>query len=1338
MKPISKSILFVTASVIFLLITTQSARATPKIWDGSTSTDWGTGTNWSGDAAPLSTDDAVIPDATTTPNDPSVSAGAVCNNLTINSGGILNNNSNTLTVSGSWSNSGTFNSGFGSSVTFNGTGAGKTINPGSSSFFNLTINSSDGTGYWTITTNNLSVYGLTVTNGTLDTGTRNLSASNGGVSLNGGDLVGGSGTISTSSLSISNSSSTFTASSAVTISYQYIHSAGTADWLTNSSTLTLTTGGGSQTLPADTYYNLALNAGTPADWSLSSGTTTVNGYLNIGIGHLLVNDKTLTVLGNITLSNASSSLVVTSGAINCGGNWTITAGTFTAGTGTVTFNGTNQSILGSSTFYNLTKSISGTARTLTFGDDTTQTISAGGTLTLNGATGAILSLRTVSDNGTAKFNIDDDGSESVSYVNVKDGTAVHSITATYSVDAGGNTNWVFDSLIVITTADTVTPGTLRYALTYALAGQTIYFDTTVFPPGTPSTITVASTALPSITQGTLTVYAADAGVIIDGNGLGAGIDGLTLASTGNTIKGLRIKSFPDDGIVITSGDNTIGGTASNEGNMIYSNGDNGIDFSAASGTTTILGNYIGTNSSYTDLGNALYGIYVNGQGTLTIGGTAAGAANVIAWQDNTSSDAGIYVDDGSPTIQGNYIGTNSSGAALGNYTGIYLKTSADNVTIGGTTASAANVIGLNTTTGIWIGPTTAVTVNVQGNYVGTDSSWRNLDNGSTGIYSNSTATVNIGGTDTGAGNWICCQDDSGNSGIYVMNGSPTIQGNYIGTNASGAALGNYYGIFLSPISDNVTIGGTVAGAANVIGKNIYRGIHIGPTSAVTVNVQGNYIGTNSSGTDLGNGTGGTTTDYCGIYAGGTATVNIGGTDAGAGNVIAWQDNTSNCGIYVYNGSPTIQGNYIGINASGAALGNYYGIYLGTGADSVTIGGTASGAGNTISMNKSDGINSASTATGIVVQGNYIGTNASSASLPNAGDGIETTAGTITIGNASETVSNVIGPNTGYGIYLSSGTPTVNLAGTVTVNDDIYIAAGTFNLQSATLQLSGNWSNSGTFTCGTGTVTLDGTNQSLTGSTTFYNLTKNVTTAYTLTFDNTATQTITNSLTLNGAVGQLLSLRSDSPTDQFSLTLQAGGTQNLSYLDVKDSYASDGQTLAAGATSINSLNNNNWTFEIISVVLRNAGDTGDYTTWVLGSGKEVDTVYLMDTDTGVLVKNDGNVSEDFSIQITDTTNWTVSTDGNNDVNKAVFMGLFNGNSAPGAGDFNILYDLILTTVKWATTSGDDGNYEGVLNDGDNVVAGSGEKLYIYLKTPSSVTSGLPETITVTIGSREHTP
>ena len=107
---------------------------------------------------------------------------------------------------------------------------------------------------------------------------------------------------------------------------------------------------------------------------------------------------------------------------------------------------------------------------------------------------------------------------------------------------------------------------------------------------------------------------------------------------------------------------------------------------------------------------------------------------------------------------------------------------------------------------------------VVGNLIGTNAS-------GTGAIANSADGVNIdtadgntiGGTTAGARNVI-----SGNTGngISLTNGADNelIQGNYIGLNAAGTAAlaNNASGISVDSTSNNATIGGTVAGAGNVI------------------------------------------------------------------------------------------------------------------------------------------------------------------------------------------------------------------------------------------------------------------------------------------------------------------------------------------------------------------------------------------------------------------------------------------------------------------------------------------------------------------------------------------
>jgi len=79
--------------------------------------------------------------------------------------------------------------------------------------------------------------------------------------------------------------------------------------------------------------------------------------------------------------------------------------------------------------------------------------------------------------------------------------------------------------------------------------------------------------------------------------------------------------------------------------------------------TTIEANYIGTDSTgAVAVKNTSNGIYIIGAGSNTIGGTVAGARNLIS---GNGLD-GIFLDGAfaaNNVVQGNYIGTGASGAA---------------------------------------------------------------------------------------------------------------------------------------------------------------------------------------------------------------------------------------------------------------------------------------------------------------------------------------------------------------------------------------------------------------------------------------------------------------------------------------------------------------------------------------------------------------------------------------------------------------------------------------------------------------------------------------------------
>ena len=169
---------------------------------------------------------------------------------------------------------------------------------------------------------------------------------------------------------------------------------------------------------------------------------------------------------------------------------------------------------------------------------------------------------------------------------------------------------------------------------------------------------------------------------------------------------------------------------------------------------------------------------------------------------SNNDEQGIWIVDGSTgnKIQGNWIGIDTTGEShLGNNYGVVLSDMPGN-TIGGT-APGGNVLSTNRESNIYI--TSAVFMGVgspntliQGNLIGTDATGqRGLDSpAGAGVLLDAGSNCTIGGTSANARNVISDNID----GIEIRSGvlGTVIQGNYIGTDASGTnPLGNFfYGI----------------------------------------------------------------------------------------------------------------------------------------------------------------------------------------------------------------------------------------------------------------------------------------------------------------------------------------------------------------------------------------------------------------------------------------------------------------------------------------------------------------------------------------------------------------
>ena len=688
---------------------------------------------------------------------------------------------------------------------------------------------------------------------------------------------------------------------------------------------------------------------------------------------------------------------------------------------------------------------------------------------------------------------------------------------------------VLPSIFTVTNTDDAGPGSLRQAILDANAHpgtDTIAFNI----PGSGVHTIQPSSALPALTDSavidgtTQPGFAGSPLIVLNGNAAGAGVNGLTVTAGYSTVQALVINGFSGDGldliaagsdnidgnyvgtdaagtqavpnsgsgIRVSSADNRIGGTVTGTGNLISGNRGNGVLITGSAATgNSVLGNRIGTNAAgAAALANGANGVAIEGGAQdNTVGGADPGTRNLIS--GNNGEGVRIFKTDGSDTrhnfIEGNFIGTNAAGtAALGNAnSGIFVPFSEDNLIadnlvsgnrgfagiavcahspcgglfstvgdgsgnllvgnkvgtnvdgtaavanlgygvtldgirgtgarVGGTTPEDRNIISGNQSVGVEFFNETTATV-VEGNYIGTDATGtRAVANGADGVRLEGASDNVIGGTAAGAGNLIA---GNAQNGVAIRSGTGNaVQGNFIGTDVTGTRpLANGTGVNLSGGSSNL-IGGPVAAARNVISGNRGEGIEIDANNNV---VQGNFIGTDMTGTTaLGNGASGVGN---GIHIFSGAFNLIGGTDPGDGNLVSGNPtNGIAIGFDARAIGNIVQGNYVGTDVTGtAAIPNEDGIALvgGPGGSDNLIGGMDPGAGNLLSGNTRGGLYISSGGTGNAVEGNFIGTDLSGTRAVPNGYGFFVFSGSdIQIGGAQAGAGNLISGNLHDGISL---------------------------------------------------------------------------------------------------------------------------------------------------------------------------------------------------------------------------------------------------------------------------------------------------------------------------------
>ncbi len=538
------------------------------------------------------------------------------------------------------------------------------------------------------------------------------------------------------------------------------------------------------------------------------------------------------------------------------------------------------------------------------------------------------------------------------------------------VNSAGDGDAISGGMQGCTTGNTVTVGgqqvpecTLRAAIQAENAGSVTAKSITFALPASANGTIIPASALPAVTA---------AGVTIDG---GPGLGGVVL-------DGINVPGSSTVGLELSGGGDGVDGLAF----QVWSTA---IKLDSAAGGDAVTGNRIGIAATGTG-GEGVTGIGVDVEGSPnnTIGGPTAAAGNLISEVPLAVLISGVASSGN--VVEGNLIGTDSTGTqAAGDGGGIDVIDASGN-TIGGPTSAPGtapgNVIdgnGAAQSFGVLIGGETATATGntVEGNIVGLLANGPEpagtvagfaIGVGSAGMTS---GTI-VGGGSSGDGNVI-----TGATGAEVsVDGTSTtgtqVLGNLIGTDPTGSTLpgGRAIGVLVSGATHTTV--GTPGAGANVIAGNsgggisvvtastlvtdftvtpplVFPGTNQTATTTMSTLISGNIIGPLAAGTSL--------------WSGGPQPVGINlagiGDTAGPNNEVSGNE----VGIAVGGSGESVVGNLIGTNPSGVlALPNGTGVNI-TGKNAqIGVPGTKA---NTISGNLNDVVIAANA----TVENNLIGT-----------------------------------------------------------------------------------------------------------------------------------------------------------------------------------------------------------------------------------------------------------------------------------------------------------------------------------------------------------------------------
>jgi len=968
----------------------------------------------------------------------------VSGNVNIGAATTFNGGSFTISTSGNWVNNGTFTGGTGTVII---AGGGASISgSGAHNFNNITVAATN----ITATAANITVTGnfASTAPGTfthLTGGT--LTMSGAGKTITGTGLsfenltISGSVTSSeqitiTGNLSVSGSINTTLGS--ITMS-------GAGKTLSGAGTITLGSLSVTGSVTSSTGFSVSNNLDVSGTFTATAGTATFTGssFLN-GTANLF----------NVTLNGTSLQLSVNA-ILGIANVYTVTAGTLDVTStipNTVNFNGTGTQTIPAGTFNKLivsngsTKTLGGTVLVnsdFTIASGTTfnaaaQSISIQGNWINNGSFTAGTGVVTLS--GAANTSVT--GASTFNTLTINKTNAVNQVTLLNNISVttlNMTTGTVITGVNTLTitgnrTGNGIILGRIQHSHVFVL-GTAYAFES----PNNTITLTGITTSA-SITM------AVNPQVVTDFPSGGAVNREYTITASGITLAATLLRFHYEDAELNGNTESSL---------SIWRNTGSGWSVYGNTGSSTTA-NYVEQSS----LLAAFTGRY-----------TLASASNVVRWNGSVSSDwntAGNWtIAQGSPSRPPGpddivEIGT----VAFTNQPVISSAVNVKSISFGSvqaatlTLASGGSLLAQGNITGLWTANATHV-INVN-NQTLTVNGNLNLSDGTAGHN----IQLNIGSGNVTAGSVIQSGDGgisfSGSGILNIGNNFTYSSGTFnAGTGTviyNGSSIQSVAGLTYNHLSINKTAGSaqinsatTVNGNLTVSGGDLTINAATGITGNVAISAGASVNGGAAAITLNGN------WSNSGTFTPGTGTVNF----AGAGNQSISATTFNNLVINKTGGAATLNGNLV-INGNLSVSSGTLGL--------ATFTANRSSPGGIFSIANGSTVTAGGT--------NNFPANYSQYQLGNASTVNYNMAGTQTVyGNVS------------YGHLTTSGSGTKNLGANITVNGDLLIGSGTtLSAGVFTTNLYGNWTNSGTFAGGSGTVTLNGSGKTITGNTVFNRLT----------------------------------------------------------------------------------------------------------------------------------------------------------------------------------------------------------------------------------------------------------